>query len=402
MPDMDFYRALKREAKTKMLLLVADGLGGLANAPGGKTELETANTPNLDKLALEGTCGLLDPVAPGVTPGSGPAHLALFGYDPIGCNVGRGLLGALGVGFPIQHGDVAARINFCTVDSDGRVTDRRAGRIPTEKNRELIEKMRNIKVKGAQIFLETEKEHRAVVVFRADGLYDRLNDTDPQVTAAKPHEVKAADENSEKTAKIVREFLAKVAETLAGDHPANMILLRGFARHEQFVSMQDVFGIKCAAVATYPMYKGVAKLVGMDVLDCGPEPEDEVEALRKNFDAYDFFYMHYKKTDSRGEDGDFGAKVKAVEHLDTLIAPIRQLKWDVIAVTGDHSTPAVLKAHSWHPSPLVLWSKNERTDTCERFGETECAAKGGLGRLPSTALMPIMLANALRLEKFGA
>jgi len=401
-PDMDFYRSLKRNADTKMLLLVADGLGGLPRTPGGKTELETASTPNLDRLAREGICGLLDPVSPGITPGSGPSHLALFGYDPITCNVGRGLLGALGVGFPIQHGDVAARINFCTVDAQGRVTDRRAGRIPTEKNRELIAKMRTVKVQGAEVFLETEKEHRAVVVFRGQDLYDALNDTDPQVTGEKPHDVKAIDPKSEKLAKIVREWLGKIAKVLANEHPANMILLRGFARYEKFVTMDELHGIRCGAIATYPMYRGVAKLVGMDVIECGSEPEDEVEALKKSFDTFDFFYVHYKKIDSRGEDGDFDAKVKEIEHFDAIVAPIRQLAWDVIAVTCDHSTPAVLKAHSWHPCPLILWSKYERTDGCERFGETECALKGGLGRLPSTALMPLMLANAMRLEKFGA
>ena len=402
MPDMDFYKSLIRKADTKMLLLVADGLGGLAREPGGKTELETANAPNLDKLAGQGACGLLDPVSPGITPGSGPAHLALFGYDPITCNVGRGLLSALGVGFPIKHGDVAARINFCTVDAEGRVTDRRAGRISTEKNRELIAKMRKITVKGVEIFLDSEKEHRAVVIFRGEGLYDGLNDTDPQVTDVKPHDVKATDKKSEKTAKIVRDWLDKVARVLADEHPANMVLLRGFARHEAFTTMEELHGIKCAAIATYPMYKGVAKLVGMDVIECGQEPEDEVEALKKNLANYDFFYMHYKKTDSRGEDGDFEAKVKEIEHFDSLVAPIRELKLDVIAVTCDHSTPAVLKAHSWHPCPLILWSKNERSDACDRYSELECATRGGLGRLPSTALLPLMLAAAMRLEKYGA
>ena len=402
MPDMDFYKSLIRKADTKMLLLVADGLGGLAREPGGKTELETANTPNLDKLAREGTCGLLDPVSPGITPGSGPAHLALFGYDPITCNVGRGLLSALGVGFPIAHGDVAARINFCTVDADGRVTDRRAGRISTEKNRGLIAKMRKIAVKGVEIFLDSEKEHRAVVIFRGEGLYDGLNDTDPQAVGVKPHDVKAADKKSEKTAKIVRDWLDKVARTLADEHPANMVLLRGFARHEAFVSMEALHGIRCGAIATYPMYKGVAKLVGTHVVECGQEPEDEVEALKKSFGDYDFFYVHYKKTDSRGEDGDFDAKVNEIEHFDALVAPIRELKFDVIAVTCDHSTPAVLKAHSWHPCPLILWSKYERADACERYSELECATKGGLGRLASATLLPLMLAAAMRLEKFGA
>jgi len=401
-PGIEFFENLKRSSDTKMLLLVADGLGGLPREPGGKTELETANTPNLDQLAAEGICGALDPVAPGITPGSGPAHLALFGYDPFRFNVGRGLLAALGVGFPVEPGDVAARINFCTVDDNGLVTDRRAGRIATEVNRRLVEKLRTITIDGVEVFVETVKEYRAVVVFRGDGLYDNLNDTDPQATSAKPHPIRAGDEQSKKMAGIATEFVSKAARVLADEHPANMLLLRGFARFEKFITMQEAFGIRCAAIATYPMYRGVSKLVGMTVIDCGPEPEDEVAALKENYDSFDFFFLHYKKTDSRGEDGDFDAKVKEIEHFDSLLPGMLALGFDVVAVTGDHSTPSKLKSHSWHPSPLILWSQHERCDGCTRFSEIECTVRGGLGRLRSTDLMPIMLANAGRLEKFGA
>lgn len=402
MPGIEFFENLKRESNTRMLLLVADGLGGLPLERGGKTELETAITPNLDKLADEGICGVLDPIGPGITPGSGPAHLALFGYDPIRFNVGRGLLAALGVGFPIEPGDVAARINFCTVDDAGLVTDRRAGRIGNDVNRKLVEKLGAISIDGVQVFVKTVKEHRAVVIFRAPDLYDELNDTDPQATGRKPHAIRAKDEQSKKMAGIAAEFVQQASKLLADEHPANMLLLRGFARYEKFITMEEAFGIRCGAIATYPMYRGVAKLAGMNVVDCGPEPEDEVAALKESFASFDFFFMHYKKTDSTGEDGNFDAKVKEIEHLDSLLPDIRALGFDVIAVTGDHSTPAKLKSHSWHPSPLILWSNNERGDGCTRFSETDCATKGGLGRLRSTDLMPIMLANADRLEKFGA
>jgi len=402
MPGIEFFENLKRESNTRMLLLVADGLGGLPLERGGKTELETAITPNLDKLAEEGICGVLDPIGPGITPGSGPAHLALFGYDPIRFNVGRGLLAALGVGFPIEPGDVAARINFCTVDDAGLVTDRRAGRIGNDVNRKLVEKLGAISIDGVQVFVKTVKEHRAVVIFRASDLYDELNDTDPQATGRKPHAIRAKDEQSKKMAGIAAEFIEQASKLLADEHPANMLLLRGFARYEKFITMEEAFGIRCGAIATYPMYRGVAKLAGMNVVDCGPEPEDEVAALKESFASFDFFFMHYKKTDSTGEDGNFDAKVKEIEHLDSLLPGIRALGFDVIAVTGDHSTPAKLKSHSWHPSPLILWSNNERGDGCTRFSETDCATKGGLGRLRSTDLMPIMLANADRLEKFGA
>ncbi|NQT18693.1 MAG: phosphoglycerate mutase, partial [Planctomycetes bacterium] len=258
------------------------------------------------------------------------------------------------------------------------------------------------RIDGVEVFIETVKEHRAVVGFRAPGLYDALNDTDPQVTGEKPHPIVASDEQSKKMQSVAAEFVSQAAKTLSEDHPANMVLLRGFARYEQFPSMAEVFGIKAGAVAAYPMYKGVAKLVGMNVIECGQEPEEQVEALARNVGDYDFFFFHYKKTDSRGEDGDFDAKVAEIEHFDSLVPAIRALNFDVIAVTGDHSTPAVLKAHSWHPSPLLLWARHERVDACDAFGETQCALQGGLGRLPAMCLMPMMLANADRLEKFGA
>jgi 2,3-bisphosphoglycerate-independent phosphoglycerate mutase len=399
--DIKIIQKLKKPADTKIVLLVMDGLGGLPGEE-GLTELEKANTPNLDKLAKSGICGLHQPIASGITPGSGPAHLSLFGYDPIKYQVGRGVLAALGINFALKNGDLAARGNFCTVDSQGKVTDRRAGRISTDKNKELCKLLSQIKLDGVEVFVETVKEHRFLLVLRGEGLSADIIDTDPQSIGKLPHQPKTSSGESNRTTKLVEEFLDKAKKILADQHPANMGLLRGFSKHPSWPSMQDAFGIKSAAIAAYPMYKGIAKLLGMDILETGETISSETETLKQNFNDYDFFYFHVKKTDSYGEDGNFKDKVKVIEETDSQIPEILELKPDVILVTGDHSTPFSLASHSWHPVPALLWSKNARTDKVEKFGERACL-QGALGpRIPAVDLMPLALANALRLEKFGA
>lgn len=388
---------------TKIILLVMDGLGGLPISEGGKTELQTAGTPNLDRLAAVSGCGLLDPVRPGVTPGSGPAHLALFGYDPVACNIGRGVLAALGINFPLKHGDVAARINFATVSPDGLVTDRRAGRISTEENRRICEKLRSgVRLgDGVEWFVETVKEHRAVLVLRGENLHDAIEDTDPQSLGVKPGEVVARDEEAGKTAAIISDFVWRAGDVLADEPKANMVLLRGFASYRKYPTIRDRFRMSSLALASYPMYKGLARLVGMEVYEGASNIEETIEALRDNYQKYDFFFVHYKNTDSRGEDGDFQAKVKAIEEMDRLLPGITDLEPDVLAVTGDHSTPAVLKSHSWHPVPVLIRSRYMRPDDVGSFDEISCAG-GAVGRLEAINLMSIMMACALRLKKFGA
>ncbi len=388
---------------SKIVFLIMDGLGGMPIEPGGPTELEAAQTPNFDRFAREGICGLLDPVAPGITPGSGPGHLALFGYDPLEIIIGRGVLSALGIDFELTDRDVAARLNFCTIDEQGRVVDRRAGRIPTELNRQLVEKIKK-KVKlpdGVTYFLETESEHRAVLVIRGDGLGGQVSDTDPQQTGVPPLEPVGEDEASRRTATLVKQFLRQVREVLKDEHPANMVLARGFAKHEPLPSMEQRYGLRSVAIAQYPMYRGLARLVGMTVLPRPETYEDMWQQLTDNFHAYDFFFVHFKKTDSSGEDGDFKKKVKIIEEIDAWAAPLRELKPDVLVVTGDHSTPSKLKSHSWHPVPVLLWSQHCRRDDVVRFGEKYCA-RGYLGRLATRHLILVALANALRLKKFGA
>jgi 2,3-bisphosphoglycerate-independent phosphoglycerate mutase len=389
------------ETPSRIVLFVVDGLGGLPDPATGLTELETARTPNLDRLATGSLCGLSEPVGAGIAPGSGPGHLALFGYDPIANLVGRGVLSALGVDFPLEPNDVAARINFASVDAAGNVTDRRAGRIPTETNRRLIEKLRRLRVPSLQVFLETESEHRAVAIFRGEGLSDALDDTDPQRTGVPTPPVGALRPEAEGTAGLINRWIDAAREALRDEHPANMILLRGFAKHPDLGSFAQRYRLKAAAVAVYPMYRGLARLVGMDVLTTGKTLADEVATVREHWERYTFFYVHLKAADAAGEDGDFAGKVRVLEEVDARIDDLLALEPDCLVVTGDHSTPARLKQHSWHPVPFLLRSDWEAPDEVTRFGERACA-RGGLGTFPARAAMQLMLAASLKLTKYGA
>jgi 2,3-bisphosphoglycerate-independent phosphoglycerate mutase len=394
-------RDLREPNTTKIVLLVADGLGGLPIEAMGKTELESARTPNLDACAREGVCGLSTPVLPGISPGSGPGHRGLFCYDPLEHQIGRGILEALGINFQVGPRDVASRGNFCTVDHAGLITDRRAGRPTTERCVAMCRKLQQVKVPGVEIFVEPVREHRFVVVFRGDQLGDKVNDTDPQKVGAVPLHAVGEDEPSRNTAKAVNQFVAEAARVLKTDAPTNMVTLRGFARYPKIETVQDVYGLKAACIAVYPMYKGLARLVGMDVLDAGASLGDQIETLKKVWDKYDFFFLHYKYTDSTGEDGNFAAKVEMIERLDTEVPRIRSLNPDVLIVTGDHSTPSKLKSHSWHPVPTLLVARTVRPDAVTEFGESYCL-RGGLGQFEAKYLMTLAMAHALRLAKYGA
>ena len=399
----DLIRRLRENNGSKIILLVADGLGGLPIEPGGKTELETAKTPNLDRLAKEGTVGLSTPVAPGITPGSGPGHLGLFGFDPLKHEIGRGVLEALGIGVEVGPKDVAIRGNFCTIDAEGRVTDRRAGRISTEVCEKLVEKLRSgVKIAGVEILVEAVREYRCVVRFRGDGLGDSVCDTDPLSTGLRTIAPLGADPDSEKTAKIAAEFLRQAKEILKAEHPANYLMMRGFAKFPDIASMEDVYGLKAAAVAVYPMYRGLARLVGMTILEPGKTIADQMEVVKAHWEKYDFFFIHYKYTDSSGEDGDFARKVSMIEALDVEIPKLTALSPDVLIVTGDHSTPSRMKSHSWHPVPLLFHAPaTSRPDFVDTFGERPCL-QGGLGQILAKDIMPLAMAHAGRLQKFGA
>jgi 2,3-bisphosphoglycerate-independent phosphoglycerate mutase len=391
------------EHDTKIVFFVCDGLGGLAMEGKGGTEMQVAKTPHLDELARESVCGLLDPIQPGITPGSGPAHFALFGYDPVQYNIGRGILEAAGIDFPLTERDVVARINFATVNEEGIVVDRRAGRIGTEENERICDKLqRGVSLEGSvEVIVRPVKEHRAIVVLRADGLEGDLEDTDPQRVGLAPLPPKALNENSEVTVPLVEDFLSQTRQILRDELKANMVLLRGFAKHRRYPSMKERYKLDSLAIAIYPMYRGIAGLLGMTVLKTPSTKEEEIKALEENFARYDFFFIHIKDTDSRGEDGNFDGKVAALEEVDALLPRVKALNSDVLVVTGDHSTPSLLKSHSWHPVPVLLRSRSSRVDGVDRFDEVSCAA-GGLGRMESVHLMSLALSHAQRVVKFGA
>jgi 2,3-bisphosphoglycerate-independent phosphoglycerate mutase len=399
-PD-EILGSLVVQTDSKLLLVVIDGLGGLPLR--GKTELESAKIPNLDRLASKSICGMIDPISYGITPGSGPSHLALFGYDPFQYEIGRGVVEALGIGLTLTRNDLAARGNFATVDGSGTIVDRRAGRISTEKNREICQFLQNeIKeMEGVRISIHPGKEHRFVLIFQGEELRDDLTDADPQKDGLKAKGAEPLSPEAQRTADMVNEYLRKAVNVLKPFHPANTILLRGFSKIPHIPTMFDRFKLRPAAIATYPMYKGLARLVGMEILETGETCRDEVETLKSYFNRYDFFYLHFKKTDSAGEDGNFTMKVKALEEVDRVIPSVLRLKPDVLVITGDHSTPSLLKSHSWHPNPILLYSKFIRPDGIRRFTERHCQ-KGQLGRFPAKEVIPLMLANGLKLKKFGA
>jgi len=401
--DLNFIKGLVEKNENKILLIVLDGIGGLPQ-PGKKaTELETAKTPHLDALAEKSSCGLIDPVAPGITPGSGPGHLGIFGYDPFEHLIERGALACAGINLPMQENDIACRVNFATKEK-GIITDRRAGRLPTETSEILCALLEErVRVEGVEIFLRAVRDYRAAAVFRGEGLSDAVRDTDPQKTGVPPLEAAAKEKSDSaiKTAGIVNEFLRQADKILKDQHPANALLLRGFSGKPKIPTMQEIYGLNPVAIAVYPMYKGLARLIGMDVIEGINDIRSEFEILRENLGKYDFFFLHIKPTDSTGEDGKFEEKVKVIEEIDSYIPTIDIDQYAAVAVTGDHSTPSALKSHSWHPVPLLLYSRTCRPDRVARFSENDCSL-GNLGRIRGRELMPLLLAHALRLKKYGA
>ncbi|MBN1444264.1 MAG: 2,3-bisphosphoglycerate-independent phosphoglycerate mutase [Planctomycetes bacterium] len=399
-----FQSLLKSPLDRKIVLLVADGLGGLPHPETGLTELETARIPNLDRLAAKGSGGRMLPISPGLTPGSGAAHLALFGYDPLEVDVGRGVLEALGSDFELKPGDLAARGNFATVDSDGIVRDRRAGVPPDEENRrlcaKLIEGLKGL-FSDIEIHILSGKEHRFAVVFRGRDLDGALNDNDPQRENLPLVEIRPGRPEAARSQQVVQTFLDAAREVLADETTATGMLLRGFSNPPRITPFGDLFGVKAGAIAAYPMYRGVAQVVGMEILGVPKDFEAEVALLESRFEDYDFFFVHFKKTDSAGHKGDFGEKVRQIELLDSFIPRLEALGPEVLIITGDHSTPCIHKEHSWHPVPTVIRSSLAIGAEGARFTERSLMC-GDLGIFHATDLMPLALAHASRLDKYGA
>lgn len=401
MEKIELIQQLKQRSNEQVVLLVLDGLGGLQK--NGKTELEAAHTPNMDALAKSSESGLTTPIAPGITPGSGPGHFSLFGYDPLTYVIGRGILSALGVKFPIQDGDLAARVNFATIDDGGNVTDRRAGRIPDETNRKMCEKIREISLPGVEFFIETEKDHRAALILRGKQFSEHISETDPQKTGVPPLEVKPLDDDpsSKQTAALINTFVEAVREKLSSESPANIILLRGFALYTKIPTFQQLYEMNACAIAGYPMYRGLASLVGMDVIEVESGVAPQFKKLKEIWGTFDFYFVHIKYTDSFGEDGNFEKKVEVIEEVDNNLGEVLDLKPDVFVITGDHSTPASYRAHSWHPVPVVLSSKWSRKSGVSHFGETALQC-GSLGVMNTLDLMTLIMAHSGRLAKYGA
>ena len=401
MIDFPFLKDICRRTDSRIILLVVDGLGGLPHPATGLTELETAATPNLDAMARRSACGVTTPVAPGITPGSGPGHLALFGYEPLKYAIGRGVLEALGIGIDLGPDDVAARCNFCTVDADGKLTDRRAGRIPSEESAPLVERLSEVSIPGVEVDVKPVQDYRFVVVFRGDDLGEEVRDTDPQQVGVSPLTPEAASECSASTARYAAEFVRAAEDILGARENANMVLMRGFSKLPSWPKFPDIYNLTAGAVAAYPMYRGIASLVGMTVILTGDDFDAELETVSSNLDQYDFVFLHYKPADAAGEDGDFEAKVRSLETLDERIPDLLNLGADVTAIAGDHSTPSILAAHSWHPVPVMIHSASTAGQGSAGFNEPECRS-GWLDSKPATSLMLQLMAHAGKLDKFGA
>lgn len=401
------YSELTLKTNAKLALIVLDGLGDLATKEQNYlTPLEAAHTPNLDALSKDSAQGRMIPVAPGITPGSGPGHLGLFGYDPLEFQVGRGVIEALGLGVELKPGDVCARANFATLDAKGIVTDRRAGRIPTEMCEKLCALLaaKIKKIGDTQIIIKAGKEHRFVVVFRGKGLEGPLTDADPNregfaVPTVKPRDPKNAKQK--KMAGLIAAFYKAALPILAKEKPANGFLMRGIAHQPNIPLFENRYRLKPVALAVYPMYKGLSQLVGMTKIE-GPQTiAEQFERYLTEYDKFDFFFIHYKYTDKAGEDGNFAAKKKAIEDFDAALPILLKKRPDVLAITGDHSTPVAAKGHSWHPQPVLLHSALSGSDKLDRFTETG-ANTGSLGVFEAKYLLRLMQANAKQFDKFGA
>jgi 2,3-bisphosphoglycerate-independent phosphoglycerate mutase len=405
MRHLDLLARLAQPAESKIVLLVLDGVGDLATAEQPRTPLESARTPNLDALAARSSLGRIVPVATGVTPGSGPGHLALFGYDPTSPenDIGRGVLEALGLGIELGPDDVTARGNFATAHETGHLTDRRAGRIPTEECRRICERLNEAlgPIDGARVEVYPGEAHRFVLVLRGSGLSPAISDTDPQALGVAPLAATATAPEGERTAELVRRAVARMHDAIAGEPKANRVLLRGFSKLPHLPRMGELYKLRLGAFAGYPLYRGVAWACGMKVIDCGKRIGDLLDRVEPLWEDFDFFFLHVKQTDQAGEDGDPDAKRETIEEVDAALPRLLALRPDVLAVTGDHSTPAPMRGHSFHPVPLLLASRVAFADDARRFDERE-ALKGHLGTLPSRDLMGLLLGHAGRLEKYGA
>ena len=402
MIDFQYLSSIRKQTDSKIVMIVVDGLGGMTDPSTGQSELEAAKLPNLDKLASISSCGVSTPVLPGITPGSGPGHMALFGYNPIKYLLGRGVLEGLGIGAPIGKGDVAARGNFCLLGEDGKIIDRRAGRITTEECVELVELLKQIEIPGFGIEIHPVMDYRFVLVFKGETSSPDVSETDPQITGVTPMISNPTSERGTGTALAVNLLTQRSAEILREHNgSANGILLRGFSNIPELPHFGASYALNPAAIAAYPMYRGVAGLLGMDVLKSNQTFEDEIKTLEANYSKnYDYFFLHYKPADSAGEDGNFAQKVAMLEEFDSQLERVLKLEPDVLVVCGDHSTPSYIASHSWHPVPFLISSNLSQGRVGAKFTENSCQ-DGSIGSIRAEELMLLVLSHADKLNKFG-
>ncbi len=402
------------ENSGKGILIVCDGLGDLREK--GKTPLQAAKTPNMDRLAEHGACGLMHTIGRGIIPGSDTAHLQLFGYSTEKYYTGRGTFEALGVGIELEEGDVAFRCNFATVDEKMKILDRRAGRISTSFAKKLEQDFQNIEIDGAKVIFKASVEHRGALVLRGKGLSHKVGDTDPhsltRLLVSKPLE---GTPEAKKTAKILNEFTKLSHEKLNSNPlnegrelPANILLSRGPGIFSKAPPMEEKFGIRSACVAGGALYKGVAKFVGMDILKVkgatGAKDTDlnsKADAVVSALNEYDFVFLHIKATDSFSHDGDFGGKKKFIEKIDSEVLPKLMETGANIMITGDHTTPCRIGDHSSHPTPFLMNGELVRHDDIKKFDEFSCA-NGSLGHLFGKDVMNMMVSLMGKAHIYGA
>ena len=409
MERIDILKELVEKNDSKILLVVLDGLGDIPSID-GKTPLEAAKTPNLDKLSKESALGMHIPVLPGITPGSGPGHLSIFGYNPLKYKIGRGILEALGVGLEVTKNDICIRANYAKVEEkDGKliVNDRRAGRLSTEENKKLTEKITKEieEINGVKIFMKSGIEYRLAILLRFNEKVNEdmcnILETDPQNEGKEVISPEPLSEKAKIVSEILKEFLLRVREIIKNEK-GNYLLLRGYSTPPIIPNFSEIYKLKSLSIATYPMYKGLTKLIGMETVKVdGFSIKDEIDVLRKNYKNFDFIYLHIKKTDSYGEDGDFMNKLKVIEEFDSYLPEILSLNFDVLCITGDHSTPTIMKSHSFHPVPLLIHSPFVFKGLSERFTEKDCL-KGELGTIKGEDIISLLLAHSKKLKKYGA
>ncbi len=416
MKRLEMLSTLAHKNDKKILLWVFDGIGGLPHPETGKTELETAVTPHIDAFVARSMTGRTLAFGQGVTPGSGPGHLALFGYPNDQIVIGRGVLEVLGSSevllggervsrFSLSKGDVAARCNFATrqvVGGQAVITDRRAGKPATAVSTALVQRISaEVSIEGVEVFLLPGKEHRFSVVFRGEGLVGEVTETDPQVTGAAALRCEPCTPAAARAAEVVNAFVDQINTILADEPAANTALLRGIAGRPDIPTLPELFGLRCGAIAAYPMYRGIASLLGFDVLGDPKTWAEEVEVLKANYDSYDLFYLHIKETDSVSHLGHFDEKVKIFEQCDALFQAAIELGFEVVIITGDHCTPSTLMEHSWHPIPTVMGHPGCLFDDVGKLGERACA-RGTLGDIEARDLVPLAMAASGKFLKYGA